>query len=125
MRLRVPIPPRWRRYPCRDYFASKLALTGWYDEEGQYWYIVPASRVREDKELELLIIGAPGVDGLDWGYRRGHAVTPAHPKVGHQLTAHPKPEPLAGIRRNWAASLPKSLSPLPRKSALSLNFPNF
>jgi hypothetical protein len=28
--------------------------------------------LREDTSLELLVIGGPGVDGILWGYRKGH-----------------------------------------------------
>jgi hypothetical protein len=67
----MDVPRRWRSYDCTDYFASSLARTGWYDEESRCQYIEPASSVREDPARELLVIGRPGVDGIEWGYRRG------------------------------------------------------
>jgi hypothetical protein len=66
------VPDRCREYACDDYFASPLADTGWYDDAGAYWYIEPSSRVYEDVESSLLVIGGPGVDGIRWGYRKGH-----------------------------------------------------
>ena len=68
--LRMDVPDVWRDYECRDYFESPLAEEGWWDEGGQYWYIEPAERVREDGAREFLIIGGPGVDGIRWGYRK-------------------------------------------------------
>jgi hypothetical protein len=65
------VPERWRDYGCFDYFASPFAEQGYYDEAGQYWYIVPADEVYEDSERPFLVIGGPGVDGINWGYRAG------------------------------------------------------
>ena len=69
---RVDVPDEWQDYACSDYFDSPLAEHGWWDEGGQYWYIEPAHRLYEDETRELLVIGGPGVDGIDWGYRKGH-----------------------------------------------------
>jgi hypothetical protein len=66
-------PVRWCDFNCADYFSSGLAEHGYWDEPGQYWYIWPAERVYEDSELQFLVIGSAGVDGIDWGYRRGHS----------------------------------------------------
>jgi hypothetical protein len=66
------VPAKWKDYDCADYFQSPLAEHGWWDEGGQYWYIEPAQRVHESAEQEFLIIGGPGVDGIRWGYRKGH-----------------------------------------------------
>jgi hypothetical protein len=67
------LPARWRDFNCADYFSSRLAEHGYWDERGQYWYIWPAERIYEDGELQFLVIGGAGVDGIDWGYRRGHS----------------------------------------------------
>lgn len=66
------LPVRWQDFNCGDYFGSPLARNGYWDEPGQYWYVWPTERVYEDTELQFLVIGSPGVDGIDWGYRRGH-----------------------------------------------------
>jgi hypothetical protein len=71
-------PEKWRGYECSDYFQSPLAEHGWWDDEGQCWYIQPAGNLREDTGRELLIIGGPGVDGIEWGYRKGRAGVWAH-----------------------------------------------
>lgn len=71
-REKPAMPARWCDYHCADYFDSKLAENGYWDEPGQYWYIVSADRVYEDTERQLLVIGGPGVDGIDWGYRLRH-----------------------------------------------------
>lgn len=67
------LPARWRDFHCDDYFGSPLAKNGYWDEPGQYWYVWPVERVYEDTELQFLVIGGPGADGIDWGYRRGHS----------------------------------------------------
>jgi hypothetical protein len=66
----MDIPSSWRDYPCSDYFECALAQSGWFDESGEYWYIEPATRVTEDADVGLLVIGGPGVDGILWGYRK-------------------------------------------------------
>lgn len=73
MGVKMDVPEKWRKYTCSDYFQSTLAETGWWDPKGQYWYIEPADRIREDLAREFLIIGGPGVDGIEWGYRMNHA----------------------------------------------------
>ena len=74
----MEIPEKWQGYDCGDYYRSPLAQQGWWDEESQYWYIEPAPRVHEDIAREFLIIGGPGVDGIEWGYRRRHQGLWAH-----------------------------------------------
>jgi hypothetical protein len=71
-REKAALPIRWRDFGSADYFSSELAKHGYWDEPGQYWYIVSADQVYEDDERQFLVIGGPGVDGIDWGYRRGH-----------------------------------------------------
>ncbi len=68
----MDVPAAWRDYDCGDYYQSSLSETGWWDGPAQCWYIEPAERVHEDRAHELLVIGRPGVDGIEWGYRRGH-----------------------------------------------------
>jgi hypothetical protein len=47
-RERPVMPARWRDFHCDDYFDSKLAENGYWDEPGQYWNIVSTDRVYED-----------------------------------------------------------------------------
>ena len=74
----MDVPEKWHSYDCADYFQSTLSEKGWWDEEGQCQYIEPADRVFEDYAREFLVIGRPGVDGIQWGYRKGHAGIWAH-----------------------------------------------
>ena len=74
----MEVPEKWHRYDCEDYFRSPLAEHGWWDDEGQYWYVEPAQRLRENSAREFLVIGGPGVDGIEWGYRRGRQGIWAH-----------------------------------------------
>lgn len=67
----MTVPELWRDFPCADYFESPICQTGWWDADGQCWYIEPAERLHEDEGREMLVIGHPGVDGIEWGYRRG------------------------------------------------------
>ena len=69
----MDVPQQWREYSCEDYFASPLAVHGHWDAGGQFWYIEPAERVREDTEAQFLQIGSPGVDSIGFGYRKGVA----------------------------------------------------
>ena len=66
----MDVPQEWRSYNCDDYFLSPLSEGGWWDEPAQCWYIEPADRVLEDARRDFLIIGRPGVDGIQWGYRK-------------------------------------------------------
>jgi hypothetical protein len=66
------LPDHWRDYNCEDYFASRIASTGYWDEPGQYWYFWPADRLVEDVERQFLVVGSAGVDSIDWGFRKGH-----------------------------------------------------
>ncbi len=78
-----PVAPlRWHEYHCGEYFTSALSEQGYRDEPGQYWYIWPAERIYEDTDLQFLVIGGPGVDGIAWGYRRGQAGLWAYPIDG-------------------------------------------
>ena len=74
----MDVPEKWRSYNCDDYFLSPLSENGWWDEPAQCWYIEPADRVLEDARRDFLIIGRPGVDGIQWGYRRGEQGLWAH-----------------------------------------------
>ena len=39
----MDVPEKWDSYNCGDYFRSPLSQQGWWDEEGQGWYIEPSS----------------------------------------------------------------------------------
>jgi hypothetical protein len=67
------MPQRWRAFNCGDYFASDLADRGYYDRESQYQHVWPRDRIYEDDQREFLVIGSPGCDGIEWGYRWGMA----------------------------------------------------
>jgi len=69
----LPIcPRRWREYHCQDYFASKWAKKGCWDEPSQLMLILPADEVEERPELSFVVVGRPGVDGIEFGYRKGY-----------------------------------------------------
>jgi hypothetical protein len=68
---RVNVPEKWQPYNCDDYYRSQLAQTGWWEPLAQCWYLERAEGVYEDEARQFLVIGRPGVDGIEWGYRRG------------------------------------------------------
>jgi len=56
----APDPPgAWRSFQCSDYFASGYARTGWWDDAGQCWYILPVERIHVGIAGSLLVIGGP------------------------------------------------------------------
>jgi hypothetical protein len=75
-------PERWKSFPCDDYFASTYCRTGYFDETGQYWYVVPFDRIFEDEEAGFLEVGGAGFDGIRFGYRRGQPGIWAYPVAG-------------------------------------------
>ncbi len=68
----MQVPAHLRGYACDDYFASEWAERGFWDDPSQLTLIVPAAEVEERPELQLLVVGRPGVDGILFGYRVGH-----------------------------------------------------
>jgi hypothetical protein len=64
-------PHELRDYFCDDYFASRWADEGYYSETAQLMVVEPAINRVLRPEIELLVIGRPGVDGIEFGYRRG------------------------------------------------------
>lgn len=67
------VPHKYRGYRCEDYYASPWSEKGYWDEEAQLELIVPADQVEEIPGHAFLAIGRPGVDGISFGYRKGHA----------------------------------------------------
>ena len=72
------VPKHFHDYRCSDYFDSDRFTLGVWCEAAQLWVIVPADEVAEDPERALLVIGRPGVDGIEFGYRHGHEGIWAH-----------------------------------------------
>jgi hypothetical protein len=83
----MSVPEKWSSYNCSDYCLSPLAVTGWWDRNGQCWYIEPAERVCEDPVREFLVIGRPGVDGIEWGYRKHRQGIWAHYPIENDFRA--------------------------------------
>jgi len=74
----MEIPERFTGYGCSDYFASEKFTRGVWSDSEQMWLIVAADEVVEQPEREFLVVGRPGVDGIEFGYRRGHDGIWAH-----------------------------------------------
>lgn len=67
----MQVPAHLRKYPCDDYFASECAERGYWDESSQLMFIVPVHEIEERIDLSFLVIGRPGVDNIEFGYRAG------------------------------------------------------
>jgi hypothetical protein len=64
-------PKHLQDFHCDDYFASPWASEGYWDEPSQLMLVVPVGDHELRSDLDFLVIGRPGVDGIELGYRRG------------------------------------------------------
>lgn len=64
------IPPRFSRYACGDYFGSPRLVHGVWCATSLVWLILPFERVEERADIAFLVVGRPGVDGIEFGYRK-------------------------------------------------------
>ena len=55
-------------YQADDYFGTPFR-EGVYDDLSQWWMIYKENNVYEHDDF--LVIGSPGVDQVEWGYRKG------------------------------------------------------
>ena len=74
----MDLPKHFIDYRCSGYFESDRFTQGVWDERAQLWLIVSADEVAECPERQFLVIGRPGVDGIEFGYRRNHEGIWAH-----------------------------------------------
>ena len=81
----MQIPQRFNDYRCAEYFASEAFVRDVWDEQSQLWIIVASDDVVERPELEFLVVGRPGSDGIEFGYRKGHDGLWAHYPIGDQF----------------------------------------
>jgi hypothetical protein len=65
------IPQEFDRFDCLEYFRDFGA--GRYDADAQLWFILPVAQVQVHGEDDALIVGRPGVDGIEFCYRFGHS----------------------------------------------------
>ncbi len=79
------IPVEYQEYPCSDYFGSFLSHTGLWDDDAQFWLIVRADKIVERKEVDFLAVGGPGIDLIDFGYRKGREGVWAHYPIFHEF----------------------------------------
>ena len=95
----MAIPERFSEYRCSEYFAS--FTQGVWSEEEQMWLIVRADEVCERPESEFLVVGRAGVDGIEFGYRRGQDGLWAHHPIDNDFT-HVAPT-VQALVDNWLA----------------------
>ena len=69
---RMTIPEHFRDYRCGDYYGSEQFTRGVWSESERLHLIVAADEVSELPDLEFLVVGRPGVDGIEFGYRKNH-----------------------------------------------------
>jgi hypothetical protein len=82
------VPKEFSRFDCLEYFKDFQA--GRYDADARLWFILPANEIRIDSELEALIVGRPGVDGIDFCFRAGHpGVWAFYPILGEWVAISP------------------------------------
>src|SRR5690242_8588724 len=67
----MQIPKPFNNYRCSDYFNSDVFVRGVWSPSAQLWLIVAAKEVVEHADIGFLVIGRPGFDGIEFGYRRG------------------------------------------------------
>jgi hypothetical protein len=82
----MEISERFNDYRCADYFASDKFTRGVWDGQSKLWVIVAADEVVERSELEVLVVGRPGCDGIEFGYRKEHDGLWAYYPIGRELT---------------------------------------
>ena len=80
------IPARFSNYRCSDYFESDTFTRGVWSESEQLWLVVSAEEIMDRKEHEFLVIGRPGVDGIEFGYRRDHDGIWAYHPIDNNFT---------------------------------------
>jgi hypothetical protein len=67
----MDIPSHLLEYRCAEYFESKACADGVWDENSYLWVIVASEEIAVRPDLEFLVIGRPGCDGIEFGYRKG------------------------------------------------------
>jgi hypothetical protein len=79
------IPDSFKAYRCADYFNSNEMMGGVWDATAFLWLILPAGEVTERVDIHFLVIGRPGVDGIEFGYRAGHDGIWAYFPIGNDF----------------------------------------
>jgi hypothetical protein len=89
------------RFDCLEYFRDFQA--GRYDPVAQLWFILPAQQLQVDSEREALVVGRPGVDGIDFCYRAGHpGIWAYYPILREWVAVSPT---LKGLEDQWNKGL--------------------
>ena len=82
----MDIPEHFRNYNCSDYFDSEQFTSGVWSESEQLRLILAASEIIERPDLEFLVVGRPGVDGIEFGYRKGYDGIWAYYPIGREFS---------------------------------------
>ncbi|MEZ0387762.1 MAG: hypothetical protein ACAI34_11880 [Verrucomicrobium sp.] len=82
----MDIPEEFCEFLCREYFNSSRFTKGVFSEPEQLFLVVPVDQVLERTEYKMLVIGRPGVDGIEFGYRRGLEGIWAYYPYGNEFT---------------------------------------
>lgn len=80
------VPERYARFACGDYFGSKYAKEGYWDDANQIELIVRSDATDDASVQDFLSIGRPGVDGILFGYRAGESGLWAYYPIEQEFT---------------------------------------
>lgn len=72
----------FKRYAC-DEFLNPAYGEGLFDEQAQQWLLRPPNRAYERDDF--LVIGSPGVDGIEWGFRKGERGIWSYEPIGQEF----------------------------------------
>jgi hypothetical protein len=79
------VPEKYQRYLCADYFTEAWAERGHFDDHSQTLIIAPLSEAYESEALGFFAVGRSGWDGIEFGYRFGHAGLWAYYPIGREF----------------------------------------
>ena len=94
-------PSRWRNYHCDEYFTDGWSERGYFSEPAETWVIVPIAEAYEDTELEFLVVGLSGADGIDFGFRKGYSGVWAFYPIDHEFC--PAAATVAELVDDWCS----------------------
>jgi hypothetical protein len=53
------------------YNPIDLPVEGYYDKTSQFWILIKKDEWHIDSERNFMVVGGPGVDGIEFGIRKG------------------------------------------------------
>lgn len=62
--------PKYEGFNAEEYFTNKRFFAGIYDNESHLQLILPEEEIYIFSTEDFLVIGRPGVDGIEFGFRK-------------------------------------------------------